>query len=356
MPLWGLISSRWFITVSGLVMGITTALLSQMGNPYNAGIAPTCFIRDAAGALGLHNGATFRYLRPELAGFVLGSFLSALAFREFRPRGGSAPLVRFLLAMMLMVGALTFLGCPTRVIVRLSGGDLNAFTGLAGLVLGIWTGVLLLKRGFDFSRATALPLTAGLVAPAAALGLLLLILFGPSFLRYSESGWGAEHAAVGISLAAGLLIGALMQRTRLCFMGAWRDLFLVRNTHLLTGVSAFFAGALACNILFGQFRPGFENQPMAHANHLWNFLGMTLVGVAAALLGACPLRQLILAGQGDNDASVAVLGMVAGAAITHNFGLSSCGGKLAESGPVAVVVGLAVCLTIGWFMRPVSDR
>jgi hypothetical protein len=48
--------------------------------------------------------------------------------------------------------------------------------------------------------------------------------------------------------------------------------------------------------------------------------------------------------------------MVAGAAITHNFGLSSCGGKLAESGPVAVVVGLAVCLTIGWFMRPVSDR
>jgi YedE family putative selenium metabolism protein len=350
------LSSRWFITVSGLFIGITTAFLSKVGNPYNAGIAPTCFIRDTAGALGLHNGIAFQYLRPELVGFVLGSFISACAFREFRPRGGSAPLVRFVLAMMLMLGALTFLGCPTRVIVRLSGGDLNALTGLAGLVLGIIIGILLIKRGFDFSRASSLPITAGHIMPVAMIVSLLLILFRPGFVNYSESGWGAEHAAMGISLLAGLLIGALAQRTRLCFMGAWRDLFLVRDTHLLTGVFAFFLGSLACNIFFGQFKAGFENQPMAHSNHLWNFLAMTLVGLSAALLGACPLRQLILSGQGDNDAAVTVLGMFAGAAITHNFGLSSCGGKLAEFAPIAVIVGLAVCLAIGLFMKPVSDQ
>jgi len=345
-------SSRWLITVSGLLIGITTAFLVRVGNPYNAGIAPTCFIRDTAGALGLHNGITFQYLRPELVGFVLGSFISACAFREFRPRGGSAPLVRFVLAAMLMLGALTFLGCPTRVIVRLSGGDLNALTGLAGMVLGIIVGILLIKRGFDFSRAKPLPTTAGFIVPLAMIGLLLLILFKPAFIHYSKSGWGFEHAAIGISLLAGLLIGVLAQRTRLCFMGAWRDLFLVRNTYLLTGVFAFFAGALTFNIFFGQFRLGFENQPMAHTHHLWNFLAMTLVGLSAALLGACPLRQLVISGEGDNDAAVTVLGMFAGAAIARNFGLSSCEGKLVEFGPIAVIVGLAVCLTIGLFMRP----
>jgi uncharacterized protein len=356
MTLRTLLSSRGFIAVSGFLMGITAAFLSKVGNPFNAGIAPTCFIRDTAGALGLHDGAAFQYPRPELAGFVLGSFLSACAFREFRPRGGSVPLVRFFLAMLLMVGALTFLGCPTRVIVRLSGGDLNALTGLAGLVSGIFVGVLFIKRGFDLGRSRPLPMAAGFLAPVAAIGLLMLILFQPAFVHYSKTGWGAEHAAIGISLVAGLVIGVLAQRTRLCFMGAWRDLFLIRDSQLLTGVLAFFLGALAGNLFFGQFNPGFENQPMAHSNHLWNFLGMTLVGLTAAFLGACPMRQMILSGQGDNDAAVTVLGMLVGAAITHNFGLSSCGGKLAEFGPIAVIVGLAVCLAIGLLMRPVSDQ
>ena len=351
-----LFSSRWFITISGLVIGITTAFLSRMGNPFNGGISPTCFIRDTAGAFGLHNGAGFQYLRPELAGFVLGGFLSACAFREFRPRGGSAPLVRFVLAMMLMVGALTFLGCPTRIIVRLSGGDLNAVIGLAGLLVGIFIGVLFIKRGFDLGRNRPLPFVAGFVAPVAVVGLFLLILFKPSFINESTSGWGGEHAAIGISLIAGLVIGALAQRTRLCFMGAWRDLFLLKDTQLLSGVLAFFLGALAGNLFYGQFNPGFANQPMAHSHHLWNFLGMTLVGVAAALLGACPMRQMILSGQGDNDATVTVLGMLAGASITHNFDISSCSGKLAEFGPIAVIVGLAVCLAIGLLMKPVSDQ
>ncbi|AOQ24146.1 hypothetical protein MTAT_07870 [Moorella thermoacetica] len=36
-----------------------------------------------------------QYLRPEIMGIALGAFFSALAFGEFRARGGSTPLVRF---------------------------------------------------------------------------------------------------------------------------------------------------------------------------------------------------------------------------------------------------------------------
>ena len=253
-----------------------------------------------------------------------------------------------------MLGALTFLGCPTRVILRLAGGDLNAVTGLAGMAVGIWAGILLMRRGFDFNRSSPLPAAAGLIFPIAMVGVLLLIFLEPAHLKYSKVGWGAEHAAAGFSLGAGLLVGALAQRTRLCFMGAWRNLFLIKNTELLTGVVACFVGALTVNIFFGQFSLGFENQPYVQPSHLWNFLGMTLVGLAAALLGACPLRQIVLTGQGDTDAVVTVLGMLVGAAIAANFDLSSCGGKLVQFGPAAVMVGLATCLTIGLFVKPVN--
>jgi len=61
------------------------------GNPANMGICVACFIRDIAGALGLHRAGVVQYIRPEIIGFVLGAFITAFAFREFRARGGSSP-------------------------------------------------------------------------------------------------------------------------------------------------------------------------------------------------------------------------------------------------------------------------
>ena len=59
------------------------------------GFCLACFIRDITGALGLHRAEVVQYIRPEILGFVLGSFVAAFAFKEFRTRGGSSPLVRF---------------------------------------------------------------------------------------------------------------------------------------------------------------------------------------------------------------------------------------------------------------------
>jgi len=52
---------------------------------------------------------------------------------------------------------------------------------------------------------------------------------------------------------------------------------------------------------------------------LWNFGGMVLAGLAFALAGGCPGRQLFLAGEGDGDAAVFVLGMIVGAGFAHNW-------------------------------------
>ena len=95
------------------------------------------------------------------------------------------------------------------------------------------------------------------------------------------------------------------------------------------------------------FTLSFAGQSVAHTDGLWNFLGMTLVGLGSVMLGGCPLRQLILSGSGNSDSTVAVLGMVVGAAFCHNFGLASSGTGPTFNGQVAVVIGLVVVAAIG---------
>src|SRR5690606_28204501 len=137
------------------------------------------FERDIAGALGLHRADVVQYLRPEILGFVLGAFLAALLFREFKPRAGSAPIVRFILGAFAMIGALVFLGCPWRAMLRLAGGDLNAVLGIAGLVFGVWVGTLFLKGGYTLGRAQTTSKAAGVIMPLMALGFLLLMFIYP---------------------------------------------------------------------------------------------------------------------------------------------------------------------------------
>jgi YedE family putative selenium metabolism protein len=348
---------RTRIIIAGLIFGILGALAVNWGNPPNMGICVACFLRDIAGALKLHQVAVVQYLRPEIMGFTLGAFITAFIFREWNSRGGASPVIRFALGAFVMIGALVFLGCPIRMMLRLAGGDLNAITGLAGMICGILAGVFFLKRGFNLGRAQRLHPLAGWIMPLMMAGLLLFAIFKPGFIAYSESGPGSMFVPLGVGLAIGLLVGFLAQRTRLCSVGAWRDIFMVKDFYLFSGIAAFFIAALVTNYIAGNFGAngiyhwGFTNQPIAHDNHVWNFLGMSLLGLAAVMLGGCPLRNLVLSGEGDTDAAVTVLGYIGGAAIAHNFLLASSSNGTGTWGPLAVIIGLIFCVAIGFLMK-----
>ena len=350
-------TSRLWIILGGLVFGALAALATNWGNPPNMGICVACFLRDIAGAIGLHRAGVVQYIRPEIIGFVLGALITAFAFREWRSTGGSSPIVRFVLGAFFMIGALVFLGCPVRMMIRIAGGDLNGVTALAGLVVGVLIGIFFLRKGFNLGRSTKMHAAAGWIMPVLMVGLLLFAIFQPDFIFNSEKGPGAMFAPLGVALVIGLLVGFIAQRTRMCFVGGWRDLFLVKDAYLFSGIAAFFVAALITNYVAGNFAAdgiyhwGFANQPVAHTDHLWNFLGMTLVGLAATLLGGCPLRQLILSGEGNTDAGVTVLGLLAGAGFAHNFLLASSPKGTGEWGPVAVITGLVFCVVIGFLMQ-----
>jgi YedE family putative selenium metabolism protein len=349
-------STRWGIILVGAVIGVLAALLQKLGNPGNMGICVACFERDIAGALGLHRAAVVQYLRPEILGFVIGAFVAAVAVGDFKPRSGSSPLARFLLGMCAMIGALVFLGCPWRMLLRLAGGDGNALFGLLGLVVGVWIGTVFFRYGYTLGRSYRHTWGVGLLMPIVIGGLLLLLFIFPQIpgkpksgvLFYSIKGPGSQHAAIAISLIVGLVVGVIAQRSRFCTMGALRDLILFNHYHLFSGFLALLVFAWIANLILGQFHPGFVGQPVAHTQSFWNFSGMVVAGLAFALAGGCPGRQLFMSGEGDGDAGVFVFGMIIGAAFAHNFGLASSPKGIGPHGMIAVFVCLIVCLYIGF--------
>ena len=382
----------WWVIVTGAIVGLSAVLLTHFGNPANMGFCIACFLRDIAGSLGLHSAGKVQYVRPEIIGLVLGAFVMSVCTKEFRAKSGSAPALRFVLGAFVMIGALAFLGCPLRMVLRLAGGDLNAVVGLAGFAAGIFlgtifirkgftlqrnyatktlvgfgagifAGTLFLKRGFSLKRSyDSVPLE-GVVLPVSMTVILLLFLTVPVIFKLSEAGPGSKHAPVWLALALSMVIGALAQRSRLCMAGGIRDAVMFGDFKLLSGFVAIFLVALIGNLVTKQFHWGFQLQPIAHSSHVWNFLGMTLVGWGSVLLGGCPLRQLILAGSGNGDSTVTVFGMLAGAAAAHNFGLAGTAdstnaagefvrGGLSNTGKIAVVTGIVVCLVISVLNLP----
>ena len=335
------------IALVGALVGALAVALVAFGNPVNMGICIVYFIRDTAGALGLHRAPVVQYIRPEIIGIALGAWLMSLRGGDFRVRGGSAPFTRFILGFFVVVGALMFLGCPLRMVLRLAGGDLTAVFGLLGFTAGILVGVAFLNRGFTLGRTYSLPKGEGYLFPAVQVVLLILLVAGPAFIFFSSEGPGSLHAPILVSLLAGLIVGAGAQRSRLCMVGGIRDLVLFKDSHLISGFLAIFLVALVGNLVTGNFRLGFSGQPVAHTDWLWNFLGMLLAGLGSVLLGGCPLRQIVLGAEGNADSVITVLGMLVGAAFAHNFGLAASGAGATANGKLATIIGLIVVAAVG---------
>lgn len=352
--------SKKKLVLAGVLCGLVAACLAYFGNPANMAFCIACFVRDIAGSLGMHQAAVVQYARPEIIGLVLGAFIISVATKEYRSTAGSSPMIRFVLGIIIMIGSLVFLGCPLRMVLRMSAGDLNAWVALIGFILGVTTGAFALKKGFSLGRAHETQAVSGAVLPVLMIGLLILATC-TTLLKFSESGPGSVHAPVIISLVAGLVFGAIAQKSRMCFAGGIRDVVLMKNFDLLSVIVGLFAVMLVYNLVAGKFILAFDTPGIiAHSDHLWNILGMYAVGFAAVLAGGCPLRQLILAGQGSSDAAVTVMGLLVGAALCHNLGLASSGtalnaetgevvaGAATPAGKIAVIICIVVCFVIAF--------
>lgn len=343
-------SDALLIGASGLSLGILGAALALWGNPANSGICVSCFVENLSGSLGLHQNLRMAFMRPELAGFVAGALLAALLWGEMRPRSGTNPVLAFVLGFFLIVGSSVFMGCPIKMMLRLGAGDMTAAAGLAGLAGGVWVGIRSQRAGLDLGS----PRPAGGVFQGVIVPLLFILLLGLSvagLLISGTTGPAAQRAPLAGALVAGVLIGALAQRSRFCVTGSFSNLFLARDAGLMRGLALLLVSAVAVNVWAGVFRFGLLDQPGSNPAHLWNFLSMGLVGFASILAGGCPFRQLILTGEGSLDASLVVLGMVVGGGLVHQWGIVSTSAGPTPFGKAAVLIGFAFCIGIVRFYR-----
>ena len=339
------------ILAVGVVMGVSGECLGCLGNPKNSGICISCFMENLAGSLGLHDNVRMQYIRPELIGFIMGGTVSAFISKEFKPEGGSSPMLRFMAGVLLIVGCSVFLGCPIKMVLRLTNGDFTALAGVAGLVAGVWIGFQFLRRGFYLGDSSSMPFLNGLVIPAIFVALLVGLLFKPGFLHFSVTGPGAQAAHLKFSMTSGLVIGFLAQRSRFCVTGSIGNFLVSGDKKMISGLMAFAVTALGISLYKGFFVPGFEGQPGSHLAYGWSFMGMALVGVVSVMIGGCPFRQLILASQGSTDAGAAVLGMVAGGAVVQAWSITSTDMGPTIYGEVATLIGLSLVLGMGILLR-----
>jgi uncharacterized protein len=144
----------------------------------------------------------------------------------------------------------------------------------------------------------------------------------------------AIFAVPVVTLMLGLLIGYLAQRSGYCSIGGFRDYFLFRHTRLLSGyltlVIASFAGYLffwfvtqaAMDRFFWAFTTGlFTPIPGAPAGlnpaayFLFAIIPGFFIGLICVFLGGCPIRQTVMASEGNYKAAWFFVGMCVGSII-----------------------------------------
>jgi YedE family putative selenium metabolism protein len=340
-------------------VGAAAAWLVAAGNPGNMGVCGACFLRDAGGALKLHSGPAI--FRPEVAGLVLGAFAFSVAGGRGVGRSGSFAVARFLLGVWMAVGALVFLGCPFRTFQRLGGGDLTAWFALPGLVAGVGLGLLFERRGYSIGKTQPAPAPVALLGPLAILGLFGLFLAGGVLAGPGPGEAGKPaHAAWVLALVVGTFAGVALSATGFCGVNAMRQIF-VGPRRMLLGAAVLVAAYAVVAAATGRFTLGVAGQPAAHADHLWNAAALALVGLTGALAGGCPVRQIVMTGEGNGDSFVVVAGLTVGGALGHAFGLVSAAatadaaGGPTDAGKKAVVVGLVLCAAYGFAMTRKAD-
>ncbi len=130
------------------------------------------------------------------------------------------------------------------------------------------------------------------------------------------------------SFFIGLVAGFLGQRSRMCFIGGFRDLLLIKDKELLKGVISFFASAwltIWTLYLVGSFFPSLQQYTNVKINQYPSFRDAFLsrfgiisvvggfgLGFFSTLSGGCPLRQHVMAGQGRVDSQLYLVGFYIG--------------------------------------------
>jgi uncharacterized membrane protein YedE/YeeE len=134
------------------------------------------------------------------------------------------------------------------------------------------------------------------------------------------------------TLVVGFIAGFLGQRSRMCFVGGIRDLYLIRSTYLFKGLIGFIVAAFIGYIIFnnGISFPWFLEKgaltaipgaacTVGIAALILAIIGGFGIGLFSVLSGGCPFRNTVMTGEGNKSSLLYLAGFFLGAVVFHLF-------------------------------------
>lgn len=122
------------------------------------------------------------------------------------------------------------------------------------------------------------------------------------------------------TLILGLVIGYLGQRSRLCSVSGYRDLYLIRDTYLFKGILGILIGALTGFVIFNRIGGDMPGFPLLFESPEIGSPLSLILGVIAGLgygffsvmAEGCPFRQHVMASEGKRSAIAYLIGFYVG--------------------------------------------
>ncbi len=311
-----LFGKQWAAWVAGILLAVSNILLFAYEKPWSAADGVRNWGDWVFNSLGLADTiiiSPYLYSTSLLNfGVIAGAFAAALLAGQFRIQGAPVfELLKGLVGGTLMgIGAALAFGCNI-------GGFFSATSALsmaglamlAGLMIGVYIGLRLLilevnHLDFTSSAPTGKSTGDGILSRniQQKLGILVLVCGLVIATIYD----GFDYSVRAGFLLFGLVIGVVMQRSRFCFVKAFREPFLTGDGEMTKAVIlAVVIGVLGFSILKWTDLKDWDAQ-VASAFWLGSLLGGTIFGIGMSLSGGCATGCLWRAGEGQIKLWVAI--------------------------------------------------
>ena len=238
-------------------------------------------------------------------GIIGGAFASALLAKQFQVRmAPTRELIKGLMGGTLMgIGSALSFGCNI-------GGFFSATSALSlagpammiGLIVGSFLGLKLLVWEITYLSPAVLKKSASSSQEVTSSNsqqpfigfIIILIALGLAF-TYDHF----DYSTRGGFLVFGLIIGILMQRTRFCFVRAFRDPFMTGESEATRAVAmAVVISAIGFSILKWT---DLKDWDVFVSPGFWtgSLIGGTVFGLGMSLSGGCGTSSLWRAGEGQ---------------------------------------------------------
>ncbi len=334
---------QWPPWVGGLAMGFIVALMFAWGAPWGVTSGIIIWGDNLLKPI-LYPGADlqspiWQYVALINWAFLLGALISALIGGDFRLSipGKDELLLGAVGGTLMGIGAFMAFGCTIGAfLVGFGALSASAITMMIGLGIGAYIGLkiymALMLRGWGspgkiIHVPEKLQLSLGLILLGVAL--LLIIFLDRKVSTFTPAlGIGSIEVAAGSLIFFGVVLGIINQRTRFCFVRAFRQPFetgesdMTRAAALAIAVAAI-AGAIVkfsplAGILESQVvqetlsfemtnPPTVKSMMIAPSFPFGSLIGGIIFGIGMTLAGGCSVGSFWRAGEGSVKNMVAIL-------------------------------------------------